>query len=172
MTFSIERSIGIDCGHRVPTHGSKCANLHGHRYTIIARCESSELFRGTEQRDMVLDFGFLKDIMMEKIDALCDHGMVLWYMDEYIGAMWGGDVDRLEVITSRIHGGDYDYYFQQGERGRPTKLLIVPFIPTAERLAQFWYGQMFDEVLKRSDGLATLSKVKVWETPNCCASYP
>ena len=35
----LTRRIGIDMGHRVPDHGSKCRNPHGHRYEILATCE-------------------------------------------------------------------------------------------------------------------------------------
>src|SRR4051812_45172843 len=79
-THTIAREIGIDMGHRVTFHGSKCRNLHGHRYTIQATCRGP-LFVEGEQQGMVLDFGFLKEIMMKEIDEPCDHGMALWVDD-------------------------------------------------------------------------------------------
>ncbi|RZM10640.1 MAG: 6-carboxytetrahydropterin synthase, partial [Sphingomonas sp.] len=57
-------------------HGSKCHNLHGHRYRIEAWCRGP-LFAAGEQTGMVLDFGFLKDEMMRTIDARFDHAFML-----------------------------------------------------------------------------------------------
>ena len=62
--YTVARQIGIDAGHRIQTHGSKCRHLHGHRYLIEAVCEAGHLHQGGEQTDMVLDFGFLKEEMM------------------------------------------------------------------------------------------------------------
>src|SRR5262245_26860983 len=78
--FEITREIGIDAGHRVTWHGSKCRNLHGHRYTVQA-LGSGPLGGEGEQLGMVLDFGFLKEEMLAEIDAPCDHGMILWIDD-------------------------------------------------------------------------------------------
>ena len=77
MSFTITRRIGIDAGHRIATHGSKCRHLHGHRYTVEATCRAAALHAAGEQTDMVLDFGFLRDEMLKRIDAPCDHGMIL-----------------------------------------------------------------------------------------------
>ena len=41
--FIVRRQIGIDAGHRVMTHGSKCRNMHGHRYTIEAHCQTGQM---------------------------------------------------------------------------------------------------------------------------------
>jgi 6-pyruvoyltetrahydropterin/6-carboxytetrahydropterin synthase len=76
MAFSITRSIGVDYGHRVMTHGSKCRSIHGHRGTIEVTCAGSALHESGEQAEMVLDFGFLKDAMMNVIDKSIDHGFI------------------------------------------------------------------------------------------------
>ena len=171
MSFKITRSIEIDAGHRVPTHGSKCANIHGHRYKVICEVESASLneIDHDEQQDMVLDFGFLKDIMMEKVDGLADHGMILYCKDPWLKAL-ATEETRLLVEELMIHDGQYAT--QDGHRGDPCKLLVVGFIPTAERLAEFWFNVMKDAVYERSNRMAHLLRVVVWETPNCCACYP
>lgn len=175
MGFRIARSIEIDAGHRVPTHGSKCANFHGHRYKVIAEVESASLneIDHDEQQDMVLDFGFLKDIMISKIDALADHGMILWLQDPWLTSFATRETMGETETLGKGSDGEYKpYVFQCGKRGDPTKLLVVPFIPTAERLAEFWFNLMKDEVHERSYRMAHLTRVIVWETPNCTASYP
>ena len=141
--FLISREIGIDAGHRVPTHGSKCANTHGHRYKIVATC-SGPLADDGEQAGMVLDFGFLKDEMMKVIDAVYDHALIAWASDPLLPHL----------------------------RQCCGKLVIVPYIPTAENLARLWFDELAPLVVERSDRVARLACIDVWETPNCIARYP
>lgn len=176
--FSITRQIGIDVGHRVPTHGSKCWNLHGHRYTINATCQADALREDGVQTDMVLDFGFLKEIMMEKIDKYCDHGMVMWSKDPWLIRLIP-DIDIRYLAVKRAEADitweeDQPNHFLVAENRdlNQSKVLVVPFIPTAERLAEFWFQMMREPVNEASKGMATLQKVEVFETPNCSAVYP
>jgi len=163
--YTNSRRIEIDAGHRVPEHGSKCKNLHGHRYVIEAICESrGGLIKEGEQRDMILDFGFMKSIMMDHIDAPCDHGMILRVDDPYLPAFI--IPSAFDGICHHVHE---DGYAQVG--GTMGKLYVVPFSPTAERLAEHWYGRMKDDVTTMSDSQSRLVSVKVWETPNCWAIY-
>lgn len=138
----IVREIGIDAGHRVTHHGSKCRNLHGHRYTVQAECQGP-LFDKGEQQGMVLDFGFLKELMMDEIDGPCDHGMILWSQDPVL------------PLVQQAGG----------------KVYVTDFVPTAENLARHWYERLAPRVRERSDGQATLTGVVVWETPNCFSAY-
>lgn len=154
--YECTRQIGIDAAHRVPTHGSKCRNIHGHRYTIEATCRSQIVAPSGEQKDMTLDFGFLKDIMMAQIDGPADHGIMLWVHDPLTRIVQ----DWIE----RPRNGNEGLLPDQ-------KLLILPFIPTAERLAEYWFRCMCDQVFLRSEGVAKLHKVRVWETPNCYADF-
>lgn len=161
--FEITREIGIDMGHRVTYHGSKCRNLHGHRYTVYATCVG-QLFASGEQEGMVLDFGFLKEEMMEQIDAPCDHGMCIWWQDPLLPDLIGTldyallkGVDRTRAALVK---------------GKIGKMYIVPFVPTAENLAKHWFELLAPRVIDRTQGQAKLKKVLVYETPNCSASYP
>lgn len=166
-TYLISREIGIDAGHRVTDHESKCRNLHGHRYTIQAWCRG-RLFGSGEQSGMVLDFGFLKEEMMRQIDANFDHSFIFWVDDGLCREMFGvDDDDRRESIAASLaqHG-----FFSGTGRG-DTKIGVLPFVPTAEHLAQFWFNLLAPRVAERSDGQASLVAIKVWETPNCWAAY-
>lgn len=163
QTCLITREIGIDMGHRVTNHAGKCKNLHGHRYTIQVTLEGSVASRG-EQDGMVVDFGFIKDLLMEKIDGPCDHGLCLWIDDP---------------ITSRILGPDWravkDVVDRQGrsqvQDGLFGKLYVLNRVPTAENLAYHWYCEIAEDVVRLSNGRARLNGVRVWETPNCFADY-
>lgn len=142
--FLITREIGIDAGHRVPEHKSKCYNLHGHRYRIQAAV-TGELAEEGEEQGMVMDFGFLKEVMMEEIDGPYDHSLILWDKDPW-----------LETILSLPD----------------TAIKVIHHVPTAENLARLWYESMFNEIHARTGGRAKLKFVRVWETPNCWAVYP
>lgn len=161
--FQITREIGIDAGHRVPDHGSKCRNQHGHRYTIHATC-TGELALSGEEAGMVMDFGFLKDLMIEVIDKNCDHANILYIHDPLAARLYDGYCVDTQVAV-RNHG----YARVQGHGGW---LYLVPFSPTAENLAAHWYGRLAPLVTQRSQQRAALTKITVWETPNCFASYP
>lgn len=160
----ITREIGIDMGHRVTLHGSKCRNLHGHRYTIQTTCSGHLGIEG-EEMGMVLDFGFLKELMMEHIDEPCDHGMCLWDQDPFVKDFLP-DEPAVQAVRSI---GSKGYWSGEGNFG---KLYLVPFVPTAENLARHWYHRLIAPVLERSDGRALCHSVKVWETPNCSAQFP
>lgn len=170
MRHLITREIGIDMGHRVTFHGSKCRNLHGHRYTIEATC-SGPLFTEGEQQGMVLDFGFLKEEMMNEIDAPCDHGFCFWRQDELVCRMFEPEDDTenwWEAIDDaiRLNG------FAEAPGRDGTKIYVVPFVPTAENLAKHWFDRLAPRVNARTEGKGELVGIKVWETPNCTASYP
>src|SRR5450631_2547935 len=99
MAFSITRSIGVDYGHRVMTHGSKCKSIHGHRGTIEVTCTGSSLHQSGEQSEMVLDFGFLKEVMMNVIDKSIDHGFVACIDDkELLAHLLPSEANPIEPI--------------------------------------------------------------------------
>lgn len=163
----ITREIGIDMGHRVTYHGSKCRNLHGHRYKVIATCVGP-LFESGEQEGMVLDFGFLKGEMMNEIDAPCDHGTCLWIEDPILHTLLGLNPEQntLPLIEQIVRRDGFCLV------NLPTgKTYVVPFVPTAENLAKHWYDRLLPRILERTDGKARLARIDVWETPNCSASY-
>ncbi len=170
MTYTISREIGIDAGHRVPTHGSKCKNLHGHRYTIQAICEAGKLQDAGEQQDMALDFGFLKEEMMNEIDKPCDHGLILYWRDPLLEVLIHdeeGFMRAIEIVQSKGHCHvNSDLLI-----GGVEKIYVISGIPTAEVLAEHWFRRLEPRVSERSGGHARLKAIKVWETPNCWAVY-
>jgi 6-pyruvoyltetrahydropterin/6-carboxytetrahydropterin synthase len=171
MTWTVTRRIEIDAGHRIMTHGSKCRHIHGHRYAIEATATSAFLHETGEQTDMAVDFGFLKAAMMDAIDEPCDHGFIAAHTD----------TELLEMFAPPGHAGSWADETGTAVRSQGwllttatrlgTKLYIVPFQPTAERLARHWFERLAPLVIQRSDGVARLSRIAVWETPNCRADY-
>lgn len=166
--FTITRQIGIDAGHRIPTHGSKCKNIHGHRYTIEATCAADNLITEGTQKAMVLDFGFLKDEMMKEIDEKCDHGFIIWHQDALLDLFLGSGTSANSVKMHVQDSGDATVITSMSLVG---KLYVVPFIPTAENLASHWFELLDPQVHERSGGMAVLKSVTVHETPNCFATF-
>lgn len=173
--FSVTREIGIDMGHRVTYHGSKCRNIHGHRYTIQATCIGT-LYESGESEGMVMDFGFLKEEMISVIHNPCDHGFCLWVDDkplmDALGPVSMSDPMGHDFWSVQVRNNIDNIGFACVSGIDGTKLYIVPFVPTAENLAAHWYGRLSLIIKARTDGHAKLSHIKVWETPNCSAQYP
>lgn len=173
-TFVVTRSIGIDAGHRIMTHGSKCKHLHGHRYTIDATCEAigGELHGEGEQTDMVVDFGFLKDEMMKHIDEPCDHGLILSIQDEEVLKMFAPENQEFsEWLGSKRNEVVEQGFCETTDAKLSMKLYLADFQPTAESLAHHWFRRLSAPVHNRSSQMARLLQIKVWETPNCSAEY-
>jgi 6-pyruvoyltetrahydropterin/6-carboxytetrahydropterin synthase len=178
--FSITRSIGVDYGHRVMTHGSKCKSIHGHRGTIEVTCAGSALHRSGEQADMVLDFGFLKDVMINVIDNSIDHGFVASIDDhELLLHLVPGQQNSVEIDTLiRSSVKEKGYWLSTEDHHRKintlldTKLYVIPYIPTSERLAEHFFNRLRKEIREQSNGIGELTNLRLWETPNCYSDYP
>jgi len=141
----ITKTIEIDMGHRVPNHKSKCRNFHGHRYKVEVGVNDKIITtKGASDEGMVIDFSDLKEIMMINVDGLCDHGFMMYEDDKLVK--------------------DWIKYQQQGY----LKIVFVPFIPTVENIAKYWYNQIEPHLV---DKKIKLEHVKVWETPTSTAIY-
>jgi len=123
---------------------------------------------------MVLDFSFLHSVMMAQIHDFCDHGLTIWKDDPWLPSFF------LHPPNNEYFGNTYKelleadgYYYVPSDRNhQQTQLLIVNFIPTAEKLAEFWFKRMTPGVNLLSNKKAHLSRIEVFETPNCSAVYP
>lgn len=167
--FKISRRIEIDAGHRIPDHASKCKSVHGHRYVIEAICDGA-LGYGQE-KGMVMDFGFLKGIMVEEIDRWCDHALILQASDPILFNLFTTTSKPQEIMDSWARAeGDTRWCFRT--ECVTGKLYVMGDPPTAECLAMHWHSRMFDHVMEQSGKRARLQRVRVWETPNCVAEYP
>jgi len=150
--FTIRRQIEIDAGHRVPYHDSQCRFLHGHRWKIVAHVSAPDLVPSSSGRPdsgMVVDFGFIKQVLMEQIHSRFDHRLMLWEKDELVTA-WGD-------------GGGMVHTLSIGDG-----VVAVPVIPTSEELARYWAELIAPQL---SDNGFQLTALEVWETPNSVATY-
>ena len=141
----ITKFIEIDMGHRVPNHKSKCSNLHGHRYKVKAFVDDKVIgTKGTSDEGMVIDFGDLKQIMIEEIDAVFDHGFVMY------------------------EGDDFTKLFKVLQKSNNQKIIFVPFIPTAENLAKLFFQRLKPRLMEKG---IKLDAVELHETPTSTAIY-
>jgi len=172
MTHVVTRRIEIDAGHRLSTHGSKCRNLHGHRYVIEAEATATALHGSGEQSGMALDFAFLKAEMLAAIDEPCDHGLILWSGDvEALAMLAPAGRDPESWTTALAARVATEGFVATTDTRLGWKLYLVPGQPTAETLARHWFDRLAPRVADRSDGLAALTAITVWETPNCKATW-
>jgi 6-pyruvoyltetrahydropterin/6-carboxytetrahydropterin synthase len=143
---AISKEIEFDAGHRVPNHKSKCRNPHGHRYKVQAVLIGSIVEEpGASDEGMLVDFSDLKTILTEKVHDVLDHGFIVY------------EGDRAMRIL-----------FEQGESW---KVIIFPYIPTAENIARWIWDQIVGEINGRFRGNLELQSIRVWETPTSAAVY-
>jgi 6-pyruvoyltetrahydropterin/6-carboxytetrahydropterin synthase len=141
----ITKTIEIDMGHRVTNHKSKCSNIHGHRYKIEVGVDDKVITtKGVSDEGMVIDFGDLKDIMIEVLDKGFDHGFMVY------------DEDKLFEV------------FLSNDVFKNMKICVVNFVPTAENISKFWFDLLKIKLEERN---IKIKHVKVWETPTSTAEY-
>lgn len=114
MRATVSRYIEFDAGHRVARHGSKCANLHGHRYRLTVTVAGEILEDESAEHGMVIDFARVKAALMVLHDRW-DHRFLLGVDDPHKGALSG------------LPG-----------------LVVLPVQPTAENLAALAMRELSD----------------------------
>lgn len=165
--YRVERSIEIDAAHRATFDGSKCSNLHGHRYHVIVACVGPMIEEGPQQ-GMVMDFGILKKLMMEEIDAPCDHATLLWIDDPSAQ----GFVNDPALLEGTIRPQVKSCGFYRLNTKLTGALYLMDCIPTAEGLAAHWYARLKPRIEAITTGKPQLKEVRVFESANCMAAYP
>ena len=116
----------------------KCSNIHGHRWRVVVSISSEKLSAEQQTKGMIIDFSDLKKALKNICDYF-DHTFI--YEENSL---------KPETVTAL-----------QAENFR---LITVPFRPTAENFAHFFYEELKKEKY-------TVCHVEVYETPNNCAIY-
>jgi 6-pyruvoyltetrahydropterin/6-carboxytetrahydropterin synthase len=113
---------------------------------------------GTEGSDegMVMDFGDVSDILGRVVHDKYDHHFIVWEQDE--------ELIRALGITPEISPDGRKLFLFHTLFG----VVVVPFVPTAENLAQ----AIFNDLAVEFELPTRLVYVKVWETPKSMAVYP
>ncbi len=163
--FAAVRSIDLQYAHRVMRHGGHCATLHGHRGTIEVTVVG-QLSETGEETDMVVDFGAIEDALLRVKNMLC-HTTILERLDPMVALFRNIGEQQLGLWDMVEDGGEKQPIFQVNSP--LINLVVVPFAPTAERLAQLTYCMLRD-FLNRRD--VTVQSVTFWETAKSRATYP
>ena len=73
--YGLKTSAAFDSAHFLSGYNGKCANIHGHRWTVEAEVRSEELIPEGEKRGMIIDFGDLKKAVRGLADSF-DHALL------------------------------------------------------------------------------------------------
>ena len=111
--YYLKTQASFDSAHFLAGHGGKCANIHGHRWTVEVKTYGDELQKFGEKRGMVLDFADFKK-MVRDLAGDYDHAFIY-------------EADSLKKTT-------VDALNDEGFR-----LIELPFRPTAENFAKHFY---------------------------------
>lgn len=81
MQYTVCKRMTFAAAHRLRGYPGKCADLHGHNYTVEVFMRAPKL----DALGMVIDFSILKDIVGEWLNQHWDHAAVLHELDPLRG---------------------------------------------------------------------------------------
>jgi len=121
--------------------------MHGHRYRIEATLEGpiKEANEKDSQSGMVLDFGYIKRVLMEEVHDKWDHRFLIAHDDRFM--------KQQDLVTC-------------------LGCIYVDFIPTAENIATDIFKRLAPLFKSKFGEQLTLKRIRVYETPtsyaDCC----
>jgi 6-pyruvoyltetrahydropterin/6-carboxytetrahydropterin synthase len=81
--MKISKSFELSMGHRLSNYTGKCRHWHGHNYIGKLILEGNKL----NELGMLMDYGVMKELIKDTIDARFDHKFVLKKDDVFNQAM-------------------------------------------------------------------------------------
>lgn len=114
--YTLKTKGHFDAAHFLKGYAGKCANLHGHRWTVTVEIQGETLQTDAQHRGMLVDFGDLKT----DLKAVCDR------FDH-----------RLIYEAGSLSEAALKVLAEEGFAGRE-----IPVRPTAENLAVLFCGEM------------------------------
>ena len=143
--ITIVRTFEWDMGHRVPNHESICRNPHGHRYVMnVFVTGALNAVPDDPSQGMIVDFGKLKGLINEHVVSRLDHSF-MYFKDDSAMAPFAA-------------------------KHNDFRMNVVPFIPTAEMIAEH-IAEVIIDLFKRETPELSLSAVEVYETPKSKAIW-
>lgn len=136
--YQLTTEHSFDSAHFLAGYQGKCGNLHGHRWRVVITVEAEELQTDMQQNGMCVDFAELKEDLRLLLDPF-DHMLII-------------EKDSLKTET------------MQALQGEGFPVIEMPFRPTAENFAKFFYDWFTERRYQ-------VAQVQVFETPNNCATY-
>jgi len=138
ILITATRFHDFSTGHRVYGHEGACSHAHGHNYRCIFTVRP---VMALDSVGRVLDFSVINRLLCQWLEANWDHRFLLWEHDP-----WGAVLTTLD----------------------PKGVVIVPFNPTAENMANHLLCVIGPQQL-HSTG-TELCKVVMEETRKCSAT--
>ena len=136
--YRLRTESTFDSAHFLFGHKGKCRNIHGHTWRAVAEVCAEELRTDSSDRGMVVDFADLKADLKALCDEL-DHGLIF-------------ETGTLKKKTLEALAEE-DF-----------KLVEVPFRPTSENMAAYFYKRLEEKEY-------SVSRIEIYETPTNGASY-
>ncbi|MDE6657789.1 MAG: 6-carboxytetrahydropterin synthase QueD [Oscillospiraceae bacterium] len=136
--YFIKTSASFDSAHFLAGYQGKCANLHGHHWILEVCIQNENLQTQGEKKGMLLDFGDFKKIVRTVANDF-DHALIY---------------EQNSLKSTTVLALQEENF----------KLIPVPFRPTAENFAKYFF-----ELFCKQD--LPVHTVTVYETPDNCAVY-
>ena len=115
--FKLKSEIQFDMAHYLSQYKGKCANIHGHRYKLIATLKADKLHEEGQTRGMVEDFGEFKKAL-KLIADIFDHKLII-----------EDNVEGREVASKLKEVNNFE-------------ILFLPFRTTAEEMSRYIYNKL------------------------------
>lgn len=136
--YRLKTEHSFDAAHFLARYEGKCHNIHGHHWRVELEVQGKSLNRDRQQDGMLVDFSVLKQDLRAIVDPF-DHTLIV-------------ERDTLSpALVSLLQEENFS-------------LTEVPFRPTAEQFAHYFYNCM---TRKGYD----VARCAVYETPINCAEY-
>lgn len=140
MSVVATRYHDISCGHRVCGHESKCAHLHGHNYRVHFTV-GPVAGAGLDELGRVLDFSVINTRLCQWLEVHWDHKFLISSDDP-----WAAQLKEMD----------------------PQGVVLLPFNPTAENMAEYLLYNLGPYQLSGTN--CRLNHVVVEETRKCSAA--
>ena len=114
--YYLTAEAAFDSAHFLSGYEGKCANLHGHRWRVVAKVGGKDLCEFGDKAGMLLDFSDLKRELRGLAETL-DHKLI---------------VERHSLQLATLDAMEAEGF----------ELVELPFRPTAENLARYLYREM------------------------------
>jgi len=128
----------FSAGHKVTGHENKCRHLHGHNYRVHF---TVQLHTGLDDLGRVLDFSAIKDRLCNWLEDEWDHRFLIYQDDPDVSVL---------------------------QQHFPHDIVITPFNPTAENMAQHLVYTVAPRALEGTG--CVLVQCTVEETRKCQAT--
>ncbi len=117
--YTLKTSASFDSAHFLKGYEGKCANIHGHRWTVEIEITSESLDGDGQCRGMIVDFSTVKADLGILVDYL-DHSLIIEK-----GSLKNKTMEALIEEDFRI--------------------IQVEFRPTAENFAKYFYDMVTEK---------------------------